>query len=101
MATIRHVDISATDRRSGASFPESKVRASSMIVRAVAREDAPQMRLVENDHVIETLSPQRADQTLDVRILPGTRRGRDDFRDAHACQSPPKDVAVDVVPISM
>ena len=80
---------------------ESQVRATSMIVLAVAREDAPQMRLVENDHVIETLSAQRADQALDVRILPGTRRGRDDLSDAHTRQSPPQDVAVDVVPISM
>jgi hypothetical protein len=59
------------------------------------------MRLVENDHVIQTLSADRADQAFDVRILPGTRRGGDDFSDAHARESPPEDVAVDVVAISM
>jgi hypothetical protein len=43
---------------------ESKVRATF----AVRREDTPQMRLVENDHVIQTLSADRADQAFDVRI---------------------------------
>jgi len=54
------------------------------------------MRLVENDHVIQTLSADRADQAFDMRILPRTRRGRDDFRDAHARQSTLENVAVDV-----
>ena len=35
---------------------EAKVRATSMIVLAVDRQDAAQMRRVENDHVIQTLS---------------------------------------------
>src|SRR6266849_5488660 len=74
---------------------ESKVRAASMIVLTVGREDAPQMRLVENDHVIQTFSADRADQAFDVRILPGARRGGDDFSDAHACQAAPEDVAID------
>jgi hypothetical protein len=59
------------------------------------------MRLVQSDHVIQALSADRADQAFDVRILPGTRRGGDDFSDAHARQSPLEDVTVDGVPISM
>ena len=35
---------------------EAKVRATSMIVLAVGRQDAAQMRRVENDHVIQTFS---------------------------------------------
>jgi hypothetical protein len=59
------------------------------------------MRLVENDHVIETLSPDRADQALDVRILPGARWRGDDFSNAHACDSTLENIAVDAVAISV
>jgi hypothetical protein len=59
------------------------------------------MRLVDDDHVIETFSSDRADQTFDVRILPRTRRRGDDLGDAHASQSPLEDVAVDAVSISV
>jgi hypothetical protein len=37
-------------------FLEAKVCSTPMIIQAVDRQDAPQMRLVENDHVIETFS---------------------------------------------
>ena len=52
---------------------EAEVRSTPMIVPAVGREDAPEMRLVDDDHVVETLSSDRADHALDERILPGTR----------------------------
>ena len=65
---------------------EAEMRSTPMIVQAVACEDAPQMRRVHNDHMVETLSPDRSDQAFGVRILPRTRRRRDDFGDAHAGQ---------------
>jgi hypothetical protein len=34
------------------------------------REDAPEMRLVDDDHVVETLAPDGSDQALNERILP-------------------------------
>ena len=80
---------------------EAEVRSAPMIVPAVGREDAPEMRLVDDDHVVETLSSDRADQAFDVRILPRTRRRGDDFGDAHASQSALEDVAVDAVSISV
>jgi hypothetical protein len=49
-------------------FLEAEMRSTPMIVPDVGREDAPKMRLVHDDHVIETLSSDRADQALDVRI---------------------------------
>ena len=61
-------------------FLKPKVRSAPMIVPAVGREDAPEMRLVDDDHVIETLSSDRADQAFDIRILamdsPARRRLR-------------------------
>jgi hypothetical protein len=42
----------------------------AMIVLEVAGEDAFQMALVHYDDVVETLSPDGADQSLDVGVLP-------------------------------
>jgi hypothetical protein len=52
---------------------EAEMRSAPMIVTTVGREDASEVRLVDDDHVIETLSADRADQAFDVRILPRTR----------------------------
>ena len=82
-------------------FLEPEVRSAPMIVPPVRLEDAPEMRLVDDDHVIETLSSDRADQAFDIRILPWTRRRGNDFGDAHASHSALKHVAVDAVSISM
>ena len=58
-----------------------------MIVVEVVAEDAFQVCFVENDHMIETFAADRADQTLDVMVLPrGTRRDRDVF-DAELSQA--------------
>jgi hypothetical protein len=46
-----------------------------------------QLAFVENDHVIETFVSNRSDQAFDVRILPRTCRGGDDFGDDHAGQA--------------
>ena len=80
---------------------EAEVRSASMIVLTVGREDASEMRLVDDNYVIETLSSDRADQAFDARILPRTRRRGDDFDDAHARESALEDVAVDAVSISV
>ena len=82
-------------------FLEAKVRSAPMIVPPVRLEDAPEMRLVDDDHVIETLSSNRADQAFDIRILPWTRRRGNDFGEAHASHSALKHVAVDAVSIPM
>jgi hypothetical protein len=36
-------------------------------------QNATQMRFVEHDQVIEAFAPNRADEALDVTILPGER----------------------------
>jgi hypothetical protein len=42
-----------------------------------------QTGLVEDDHVIEALSPKRPNQALDVGPLPGRARRRQNFFDPH------------------
>ena len=43
----------------------------SVVIVLVRGEDATQMALVEDDEVVQTLAPERADDSLDIRILPG------------------------------
>jgi hypothetical protein len=59
------------------------------------------MRLVDDDHVIETVSSDRANQAFDVRILPRACRGGDDVDDPQARESALEDVAVDAVAIAV
>ncbi len=61
---------------------EAELHSTPMIVPAVSGEDLPEMRLVEDDDVIEAFSPDRTDQAFDVRILPGTRGRGDHLGDA-------------------
>src|SRR5215468_4644699 len=41
------------------------------------------MPFAEDDDVIQTLSPDRTDKTLSVRVLPRRSRRSDDLRDPH------------------
>jgi len=63
------------------------MRATPVRVPDVGRDDAPKMRLVQEDHVIEALAPDRADDAFHVRMLPRTRRCRHDLGDAHTCDT--------------
>ena len=65
----------------GAATPQSMVRRvlvqremrpTPMVIGEVGAEETTEMRLVDDDHVIQTLATHGADQTLDVGILPGT-----------------------------
>jgi len=54
----------------------------------------------ENENVIQTLAPDRTDEALGERILPGAVRRREDFGDPHALHSVPKLLAVDLVTVA-
>src|SRR5207245_11468883 len=63
---------------------EREMRASPVIVGEVAGKEAAQVAFAENQDVIQTLASERADESLGERILPGAKRRRQDFTDAHA-----------------
>ncbi len=42
-----------------------------IVVADVFLENQPQMQLAENDHMVETLPPDRTDRPLGIRVLPG------------------------------
>ena len=58
------------------------------------------MALIENDHVIQTLSPDRADNSLDIRILPGRARRRDNLFNTQALYPGPKPLTIDTIAIA-
>jgi hypothetical protein len=74
---------------------EREMSASPVIVREVANQDAAQVPFAEDEHVIQTLPPDRADEPLREWILPGAVRRRQDFTDAHALHTLAERMAVD------
>jgi hypothetical protein len=76
------------------------MRASSVIVREVARQDAAQVAWAEDQNVIQALAPDRADEPFREWVLPGAVRRREDFVDPHALQSVTKLLAIDLVTIA-
>jgi hypothetical protein len=80
---------------------EAEVRAGSMVVIDVHLEHASKMRLVQDDHVIATLSSDRPDYAFHVRVVPRTRRRGDDLRDAHPGHPALEQVVVDAVAIAV
>ena len=79
---------------------EREMRASPVIVGEVAGQNAAQVAFAENQNVIQTLAPDRADEPLREGILPRAVRGREDFLDPHALHSVPKLFAVDLVAVA-
>jgi hypothetical protein len=67
--------------RPRAVLAERKMRSDVMMVLKIARQNATQMALVEDDDVIQAFSADRTDETLNVRVLPGRSRRSDDLRD--------------------
>jgi hypothetical protein len=53
----------------------------------------------EDEHVIQTLPPDRTDEALREGILPRAVRGGEDFLDPQALHAAPKLLAVDLVAV--
>ena len=71
-----------------------------VVVLEVLTENSNQMCLVQDDDVIEALATNRADQALDVSVLPRGARCRQHFLDSHIGDSRANDISVDTVAIS-
>src|SRR5450755_4520659 len=66
-----------------AIFGKREVCPGSMVVVDVGRENTPQVPLVEDDCIVQTVSADRADDALEVCILPRGSRCRDDLLKTH------------------
>ena len=58
------------------------------------------MPLAEHDDMVQTLAPDRADESLGEGILPRAARGREYFTDSHALHTLPEGVTVDCVAVA-
>ena len=94
---LRHLDRS----RFGRVLVQRKMRSRPVVIREVRAQQSPQMRLIDNDDVIEKLSTNRSDQALDVRILPGRPGCRDQLGDAHVGNAFPKTPAEDRITVAL
>jgi hypothetical protein len=57
--------------RDGRILVQRPTRSDSVVVTGVRFQDATQMRLAQDNHVIDALAPDRADQPFRNAILPG------------------------------
>jgi hypothetical protein len=74
-ADLRNRDhLAAVWRLDGASiravFAERQIGPRAVIIIKVREQDAAQMALADHNHMIKILAANRADDPLDVRILP-------------------------------
>src|ERR1700722_1438559 len=71
-----------------------------VVIASIGFQDPTQMRLAQDNHMIDALTPDRSDQPFGKAILP--RRGWCSglVPDAHGTQSARDDNAVDSIPIS-
>ncbi len=100
----KRTHLSAVGRPGGPSvariLAERHVRARPVVVGEVGTKDLSDMALVENNDVIQTISPDRADDPFGERISPWAPRRRHDLLDAHRLQPRPKLLTVRPVPIA-
>jgi len=100
----KHTHLSAVGRLGGPSIArilaERHVRARPVVVGEVGTKDLSEMALVENNDVIQTISPDRADDPFGERISPWAPRRRHNLLDAHRLQPRPKLLTVRPVPIA-
>jgi len=63
----------------GGVFVEREARGRPVVVAGVAGQDAAEVSLDEDEDVIQTVAPGRADELLGARVLPGAVWRRKDF----------------------
>jgi hypothetical protein len=71
-----------------------------MVVAEVAGQDATEVSVAEDEHVIQALAPDRADEPLYERVLPRALRRGERLLDPHARYPVPELLAVDFVTIT-
>lgn len=76
------------------------MRAGAVVVVGISLEHAAQMRLAEDDQVVQAFPPYRADQTLDVVVLSWRAWRRGALSDAHRFDPLLECLTVSAIPIA-
>jgi hypothetical protein len=58
------------------------------------------MRFAKDDHVIQTLAPDRSDKALDISILPRRPRRYGSVPDAHSSEAALEDLSIGTIAIA-
>ena len=66
-----------------AILAEREMCPASVVILKVCRQHTAQVTLIEDDDVIETFAADRADDALDIGVLPRRSRRGDDLLDGH------------------
>jgi len=81
-------------------FIQCPVRPDLVVIAGVSLQDPAQMRLAQDDDMVDALAPDRSDQSFGKTVLP-RRRWCDGFVPyAHGVQSACDDGAIDAIPIA-
>src|SRR5262245_47937484 len=78
---------------------QRSMNARFIVIGGILAQDPAQVRLPEYDHVVETVPADRADQPLDVRVLPRRSGSGRLFPNAHGTQALPEHRAIRSVPV--
>ena len=79
---------------------QREVRAGALVVVEVRFQDAPQTGLIEHDHMIQAFPTNRADQSLNVGVLSGRLRRRENLTNAQPVRRLVKFLSVVPIPIA-
>src|SRR5262245_32882596 len=79
---------------------QRSMNARSIVIGSVLAQDPPQVRLPEYDHMVETFPADRADQPLDVRVLPRRSGSGRLVPNAHGAQTLPEARTISSVPVT-
>ena len=60
-----------SDAKMGSVLLKRSMRSQRMVIGEIVPEQFHEMLLVQNDHMVEQLSPQSANQPFAIGILPG------------------------------
>jgi len=79
---------------------QCQMGSGSMVILQEVADNASEMRLAEDDNMVEAFPAQRPDDPFHVRRLPGTSWGNDNFLDVKCLHLILKREAIDSIPIS-
>src|ERR1700757_3961002 len=75
------------------------MRSEIVVIVGVTFQSSAQMRLAEDNDVVQTLTPDRSDQPFGKPVLPGRGRCNRFVPDAHGTQSACDDRTVDAITV--
>src|ERR1700730_11569700 len=76
------------------------MRSEAIVVMGIRFQNPTQMRLAQDNHMIDALAPDRSDHPLGKAILPGRGWCNWPIPDAHGAQSAGDDCTVDAIPVA-